>query len=343
MARNYTPTAEELRPRASLFWPDELRAKQEAISVIPKLIKTQDKFISILDVSDGNPSAWINVLGQMKDFPANLFLKHLMVLADVGGELLKRLSPELPKIFRDGKMVFTWNGKNHIYEFKAIHTGVAISNDKLFVDGESLSLSRDLDAKMEDVIMLLLFGAAITNATLPPLIGEKCTIGSLIGDSVALEHFVRERYIFVSRITAGATSNALGQIAQDFVRDYLASALPKWKVTRNGHIRGISQNEGDTDMNFDVVTQSPSQKYFAVEISYQVTTNSVIERKAGQAQSRAALLHKAGHKIIYVIDGAGNFERQAALATICKYSDCTVALTQNELAVLVEYLVENGN
>jgi hypothetical protein len=212
----------------------------------------------------------------------------------------------------------------------------------LFVDGESLTTAHGLDAKMEDVIMLLLFGSAITNAALPPLIGEKCTIGALIGDSDALKRFVRERYIFVSRITAGATANALGQIAQDFVRDYLKAELPKWKVTRNGRIRGISQNEGDTDMNFDVVAESPSKKYFAIEISYQVTTNSVIERKAGQAQSRAALLHKQGHKLIYVIDGAGNFERQAALGTICKYSDCTVALTPTELALLVEYLNENA-
>jgi hypothetical protein len=338
----YTPTPEELKPRASLFWPDELRVKEEAISVIPKLIKTQDKFISILDVSDGNPNAWIKVLGQMKDFPANLFLKHLMVLADVGGEPLKRLSPELRAIFQDGKMVFVWNGKNHIYEFKVILSGAKIGNDKLFVDGESLATAHKLDEKMEDVIMLLLCGSAITNAKLPPLIGERCMIGSLIGDSIALKRFVKERYIFVSRITAGATSNALGQIAQDFVRDHLKSALPKWKITRNGRIRGISQNEGDTDMNFDVVAESPNKKFFAIEISYQVTTNSVIERKAGQAHNRANLLRKAGHKIVYVIDGAGNFERQSALGTICKYSDCTVALTPKELEVLVEFLTANG-
>jgi hypothetical protein len=96
-------------------------------------------------------------------------------------------------------------------------------------------------------------------------------------------------------------------------------------------------------MDFDVVAESPTKKYFAIEISYQVTTNSVIERKAGQAQNRASLLRDAGHKIVYVIDGAGNFERQAALRTICKYSDCTVALTPKELDVLVEFLTANGS
>jgi hypothetical protein len=33
MAKNYTPTPEELKPRASLWWPDELRVKEEAISI----------------------------------------------------------------------------------------------------------------------------------------------------------------------------------------------------------------------------------------------------------------------------------------------------------------------
>jgi hypothetical protein len=342
MATNYTPTPEELKPRASLFWPDELRAKEEAISIIPKLIKTQDKFISILDVAELNPSSWKDVLAQTKDFPANLFLKHLMVLADVGVEPLKRIGTELKKIFADGKMVFMWREQSHEYTFKKILHGKKLNGKSLSVDGKSLAVARPLDDYLEDVTMLLLFGSAVINTKLPAEIGEKCMIGSLIGKSSELKRFVKERYIFVSKITSGAKSNALGQIAQNFVRDHLQEALPNWKITRNGQILGISQNDGVTDMDFDIVAVSPSKKYFAIEVSYQVTTNSVIERKMGQALNRAALVHKAGHKIVYVIDGAGNFERQSALGTICKYSDCTVALTRKELEVLVEFLAANG-
>jgi hypothetical protein len=109
------------------------------------------------------------------------------------------------------------------------------------------------------------------------------------------------------------------------VRDLLCEFLPNWKITRNGTIAGISQNAGTTDMNFDVVAQSPSNKFFAIEVSYQVTTNSVIERKSGQAQPRAELLHKAGHKIAYVLDGASNFERDAALRTTRHLGGCTMA------------------
>jgi hypothetical protein len=89
-----------------------------------------------------------------------------------------------------------------------------------------------------------------------------------------------------------------------------------------------------------IVAKSPSNQYVAIEVSFQVTTNSVIERKAGQARARAQLLREAGHRLAYVIDGAGNFDRDAALRTICRYSDCTVAFTPEEINVLVEFLRE---
>ncbi|PYL37032.1 MAG: hypothetical protein DMF34_11945, partial [Verrucomicrobia bacterium] len=98
---------------------------------------------------------------ETEGLPANLFLKHLMVLTDVGGEPLKRLRPELARMFPDGKMVFEWKGKKHAYVFQKILTARTLSNASLFVDGESLATGHELDAAEEDVIMLLLFGAAV--------------------------------------------------------------------------------------------------------------------------------------------------------------------------------------
>jgi len=86
------------------------------------------------------------------------------------------------------------------------------------------------------------------------------------------------------------------------------------------------------------VARSPNGNFCAIEVSFQVTTNSTIERKSGQAQARQKLLHSHGHKIAYVIDGAGNFARQSALRTISQYSDCTVSFMDVELDKLVEYL-----
>lgn len=120
------------------------------------------------------------------------------------------------------------------------------------------------------------------------------------------------------------------------VKRYLEEKLPEWRINKD-HLPNVSQNER-TALSVDIVVKSPKGNYCAVEISFQVTTNSTIERKAGQAQSRQELLHTKGHKIAYVIDGAGNFARQSALKTICQYSDCTVSFRDNELDKLIEYI-----
>jgi len=101
---------------------------------------------------------------------------------------------------------------------------------------------------------------------------------------------------------------------------------------------GVFHNVGGKGTNFDVVVTSPSQKHFGVEISFQVTTNSVIERKARESESIMNSVHSKGHKICYVIDGAGNINvRKNAVGILCKHSDCTVAMSESEISLLASY------
>ena len=51
------------------------------------------------------------------------------------------------------------------------------------------------------------------------------------------------------------------------------------------------KNDGDTLTNFDVVVDRVDdhgrhKKYVAIEVTFQETTNSTIERKGGQARDR---------------------------------------------------------
>jgi len=338
---NYVRSPEELSRKATLYWPGELLEKERSASVIPLLISTQDKFISVLHVADSAPDAWKLALGATNELPANLFLKHLMILSDVSGENLKRIKTDFGRIFPGGVMSYSWRGRLHSYTFEAIPTR-RLDNDALSVGGDGLPIARGLDPLIEDAIMLLLHGAASVGNSIPDIIRERCVIGTLMGEKAKLERFVRQRYIWVSRITGGATANALGQIAQDYVKDMLNKELKGWSIVRNGSIPGMSQNAGETDMSFDITARSPTNRWFAIEVSFQFTTNSVIERKSGQAEARANLLHAAGHKIAYVVDGAGNFERASALANICRHSDCTVAFSPEEIGVLIEFLREKS-
>jgi hypothetical protein len=91
-----TRSYDDLKKSATLFWPAELAEKEQTSSIIPRLLETQDKFISVLYVADSSPTCWKAVLQSTTDLPGNLFLKHLMVLADLGGEQLKRFKTELP-------------------------------------------------------------------------------------------------------------------------------------------------------------------------------------------------------------------------------------------------------
>ena len=328
---------EELEARAYKFWPVALSRREQSTSIIPRLIESLEKFIGILYVADATPDAWKQVLRSTEGMPGNLFLKHLIVLADLSGETLKRFRTNAVKLFPDDNMRFRWKTKACSYAFQSLAGKQNWSNAALRVDGTGLSQEIDLSPAMEDVAMLLIHGGASLEPGLPDDILEHCIIGSLIGHKAELDSFVRQRYIHVSRVTRGAKANAMGQLCQAYVRERLARTLPKWDFSRHT-IPGISHNAGRTDMAFDIVAKSPHGKCCAIEVSFQVTTNSTIERKAGQAAARRQLLHESGHVIAYVIDGAGNFERRSALSAICEHSDFISTFKDEEIDALAKYL-----
>ncbi len=223
---------DDLEKNALKFWPEQIAERERNSSIIPKLIETQDKFISLLNIADASPVAWKEALKTSGSMPANLFLKHLLVLSDVGGEKLMRCKKELPKVFVKQKMSFLWHDKQYKHVLKSLNKTKNWSNAQLKVDGKGLANPAELSAQMEDIVMLVLFGSTATAVGLPAEIEEKCMIGTLIGQKKELDAFVRQRYIWVSRITGGATSNSLGNLAQQYVVEYLKTKLVDWDFSK---------------------------------------------------------------------------------------------------------------
>ncbi|MEQ1546740.1 hypothetical protein [Methyloglobulus sp.] len=220
------------------------------------------------------------------------------------------------------------------YEFKALPIK-GLDNEKLCIDGKGLIIEKELDNLTCDMIALLLFASTSDYAEHAGL--SVCEIGTLLGNEDDLMKYVRQRYITVSRITGGATANSLGQLAQSEIVTFLANSLSsEYKITRNGYI-AIDGYDKKGGMPFDLVVEKGKKK-IGIEVTFQVTTNSTIERKAGQAADRQTLMHKNGYQIAYVIDGAGNFQRSSAISTICNHSDCTVAYTVAEFDILSEWI-----
>ncbi len=283
-----------------------------------------DKLYSIIDASD---------------LPGNLFVKHLVVLADFGGEMLQRVNTQLGELFPDGKLTYQWRGSENAYRFRQMPVS-SLNNQKLGISGKKILEKQELSDLHKDVIALLIFGSSCTTEETAQVL-LKCEIGEYLGNPKELHKYVKERYIWVSRITGGSQANALGQEAQNYVEKYLRENLKinGLQIRRNSSIPGVTHTGGARPTTFDLVLTTGS-KYAAVEISFQVTTNSTIERKAGQAESRFKQVEKLSHRIAYVIDGAGNFQRQNAIGTLCSYSHCTVAFSDAELAILSDFLRE---
>jgi hypothetical protein len=336
----YARSFAELKTKAINWWPQTLLEKVAAASSIPLLVSTQEKFISILTLSGDAPDQIFDILEASK-MPPNLFLKHLVVMVDYGGEPLKRLGGEFNQVFPKnikGKrlMKFVFREKSVAYEFQQLPVK-SLSNILLGLDGKALAQSRQMSPLFRDVIMLLLHGATSESSELAGL--AKCDIGSLLGQPDLIEKYVKERYIHVSRITSGASTNSLGQIAQTYVCELLEKFLPHdFSVKSNGSIK-LKKYGKTSGVPFDVVI-SRNNQYVGVEISFQVTTNSTIERKAALASERQAAMHQCGSYIAYVLDGAGNFERSSALTTLCTYSDCTVAYSESEIEHLAGFIRE---
>lgn len=339
----YKRTLDQLRAKAVLHWPDELLQRAGEDSVLPLLLNTQEVFLAVLKASTASPTSWSSVLNS-SSLSGTLFLKHLMVLTDLGGESLNKLTP-LSAYFPQKTMNFPWNGREEQYQFRVIGNKTSLTNSALRVDAKGLLKPRLLDDKSFDVVMLLLFGSISIGDSLPAEIKEKCVVGSLMPEPLILDQFVRENYLRVSRQTGGAQANALGQAVQDYVIERLKAFLPpSWRLERNGTLVGVQRMSGGDATTFDVVARSPNGVCFGIEVSFQVTTNSTIERKAREAQSLKQAVDAAGHIICYVIDGAGNINvRTAATSILCANSDCTVAMSDEEIKHLAEFVTHEAS
>ena len=229
---NFRRTLEELEEKSVKWWPKELEAEVAAQSAVQLLLATQEKFLSILKLSGKSSEQAFAVL-EASEISANLFLKHLVTLADYGGEAIQRLGREFSAVFPidpdNNRHYFEYfhNGKRHKYTFEALPIK-GLGNAKLQLDGVAISKPLALTPLYRDMIMILLYAATSDQSHLAAL--EKCEIGMLLGDDAALDRYVREKYIHVSRITTGANTNTLGQVAQRYVAEILAQPTPRLKL-----------------------------------------------------------------------------------------------------------------
>lgn len=342
----YERTIDELETHACKWWPQEVRDEAQKVSILPVLLNSQEKFISILKLANKEEPLSLFSLIDASHFAYNLFLKHLILLVDFGSEPLQRINKDFREIFPNRKFVFDVGNGPFEYEFSALPIAGVLNNKRMKTDtSENLSDTRVNVPLCKDLIMLLTFGGAAVEANVHSIF-FRCTPYEYLGDDVKVETFVRQNYIRVSKIISGKMASDLGNGAQQYVVKYLTRSLGNnYCVRSNGTIPGVTQNDGDTLTNFDVVVDrvddsSRHKKYVAIEVTFQETTNSTIERKGGQARDRFEKIVSSRNYIAYIIDGAGNFARRSAVSVLCENSHCTVAYTPEEFQLLTEFTKE---
>lgn len=131
MSIKYNRNLNELEEQACKWWPENIVSLEAASSIIPTLVRTQDQFISILTLSDSNNPNSIFAVMEAANFPANLFLKHLMVLTDFGSEPLQRVNRDFNIYFPNGELVYAVNGQAVQYCFTALPARGSLTNKKI--------------------------------------------------------------------------------------------------------------------------------------------------------------------------------------------------------------------
>ena len=339
-------TLEELEQHACKWWPCEVREEAQKISILHTLLDTQEKFISILKLANKNDSHNLFQILDASNFSYHLFLKHLIVLTDFGSEPLQRVNKNFTDMFPMGRLEYDLGTGKKCYTFMSLPTKSVLNNKRMKIDTVENLTANSCDKELcKDIIMLLLYGAAAVNASTSAIL-FKCTPFEYLGDESKIDDFVRKNYIRVSSIIRGKTATDLGNVAQQYVVTYLTNELGEnYNVRSNGTIPGVTQNDGITLTSFDVVVDrkndtSRHKKYIAIEVTFQETTNSTIERKGGQARDRFEKITSTRNFIAYIIDGAGNFSRTSAVRVLCDNSHCTVAYTPEEFNLLLEFIRE---
>lgn len=327
-----------LKEDAVNWWPAEIKSAVAIESPSVLLEQTLNQFCEILV---GLPTEATQLRNSLKeiDMPLNLFLKHLVVLADFGGEKISRIHTKRADLFtrrpNGADLVIEINGEVFQLEVDTFANTKRVNNRVLGLDGKGLVGNSPDPRLLEDLILIVLLAGYTRTGEVDALLD--LDLYKFVNNRDLLDTFLRSRYLHVSRIVAGATANGLGQILQQQVGERLKNVLGRQFVVQTS----ATQNLGGRKFTSDVLVHRhrSSVRFVAIEVAFQETTNSVIERKATDAPARLEGLHQLKTKSCFVLDGVGVFNRESAVRKILENSDLVVNFSDRgirELAELIE-------
>ena len=116
----YLRTIKDLEKVGCKWWPKEVRDEALKVSILQFLLDTQEKFISLLTLSDCTKPEKLFDLLDASDFEYHLFLKHIILLTDVGSEPIQRINTSFKEIFPNKELVYKLGRKEYTYVFSSL-------------------------------------------------------------------------------------------------------------------------------------------------------------------------------------------------------------------------------
>ena len=212
------------------------------------------------------------------------------------------------------------------------------------LDNKAIQKVDENDDVLKDLLFILCHGSKIEEFKKYDTFG-RCKLGEFAGNESKLKDFLSKQYINVSRQTTGKTSVDLGSIAQRHVRNKIETYFSnnnRVSFEPGNRIPGFSVEDPEVDTQFDIVLRVQKTRqattFVAIEVAFQETTNSVIERKARQALARFREIENRNYYILYVIDGGGWFARKNSIKKILDNSHLSVSISDNDIVKLCKYV-----
>jgi len=316
-------------------WPDVIR-KQAARD---PLFDSHSQFVDELLDLDLRPNELRKSLNKV-NMPFPMFLKHLMILADFGGEPLRLIHQRRMHVFQNAKskvafLVIDRRGRKFRLQIREFHRKSRFDLKALGVTPEQMLSTSPATELQIDTALVLLTGHESVNSVLSGQLANS-RVGDVIrrhrGNKSAFNTFLSARYLEVSSQVRGARSNRLGQLMQHNVQSALQKELG------SNYIFGKKIGKKSYDI---VIQRAPSssrpgsKKSVAIEVLFQETTNSTIERKGNLA--RAGRRSKSVARC-FVIDGYGAFKRESAVKKMIDRSDFSSNANPQQLKLLAQFV-----
>lgn len=317
MKRNIQNEIEQLRITGKWFWADDFVSPH----VNPQLRQLVDTYKEVLDtIRLSKPK---NVVAKLLELSINtsLIVKHIMILLDVSAESLDRAS---------------------MFIYEKGYKGLTLSSGET-VPFHSLGIEKYRDLKNENIakagpglrrdLLNILTFAAISDEFGAFETFKNCNLCEICGDEGKLnEHLL---YLSLKSNSQIKQLRAVdfGTQLQQSIRNYLSPHMKPLGVVYAPSSRYNGQS-------FDLVLQK-GDKHMVIEVAFQETTNSTLERKGKQAKNGLFnSIDLNGDKLVYVVDGAGYFKRKKALTDLATNSHLICNVSSQGLSRLKDFMYD---